>query len=73
MNPLVIFGGIGGILAALGAVVVVGRGIFKQVNATEDNTAALRDLTDEVKGLKTTVNGHETRITVLEDRGRVRA
>lgn len=70
MSWLPVFGGVGGILAALGAVLVVGRGIFRQVTATEDNTQALKDLTAEVHGLKGTVGGHETRLAVLEDRDR---
>lgn len=68
MNPLVIFGGVGGILAALTAVIVIGRGIFRQVSATEDNTEALKTLTTKVEDLSRTTNGHETRIAVLEDR-----
>ena len=73
MTPLVVFGGVGGILAVVSAVVFIGRGIFKQVSATEDNTEALNKLTNKVEALTGTVNGHETRLAVLEDRGKVRA
>lgn len=68
VDVLVVLGGTGGVLAALAAVITIGRGIFRQVNATEDNTDALNKLSAEVAGLSRTSNGHETRLTVLEDR-----
>lgn len=68
MNVLLAIGGAGGILAFATAVVVIGRGIFRQVNATDDNTAAIRELSSEVGRLTRQFNGHETRIAVLEDR-----
>lgn len=67
MNALIVLGSSGGIIAAVTAVLTIGRGIFKQVNATEDNTEAINRLTDEVAKMRHSVNGHETRITVLED------
>lgn len=70
MNILLVLGSSGGIVAFLSAVVIIGRGIFRQVAATEDNTKALQGLTDEVHDLKTMTGSHETRITVLEDRDR---
>lgn len=68
MDALVILGSCGGVIAAISAVVVIGRGIFRQVSATEDNTDALNKLSSEVKGLSQTSSGHETRLSVLEDR-----
>lgn len=68
MNWLPALGGVGGILAALGAVLVIGRGIFRQVSATEDNTEALKGLTARLDDLQDAVGGHETRLAVLEDR-----
>lgn len=68
MNAFVIFGGAGGVVAVLGAIVMVGRGVFRQVGATEDNTAALKELTAEMQKVQGTLAGHETRIAVLEDR-----
>ena len=66
MNTFVILGGTGGALAALAAVITIGRGIFRQVSATEDNTDALNKLSAKVDTLTGTTNGHETRISVLE-------
>lgn len=69
MNVLVTLGGAGGMLILLTAVITVGRGVFRQVSATEDNTQAIRDLTTAVAELRAQYNRHETRLTVLEDRG----
>ena len=68
MNTLIAIGGFGGVVILLGAVIAIGRGIFKQINATEENTVAVKDLTSHVARLENLYNGHETRITVLEDR-----
>lgn len=67
-NWLVAAGGFGGLIVLLSAIVVIGRGIFRQINVTEDNTTALRQLTDEMTQIKTIYQNHETRISVLEDR-----
>lgn len=68
MNALIAIGGIGGLVALLSVIVVIGRGIFKQVNATEDNTSAVRDLTKGMAEIKSMLSNHETRIAILEDR-----
>jgi hypothetical protein len=68
MKDLVAIGGLGGVVVLLGAIVAIGRGIFKQIRATEENTQAVRELTGHVARLEALYNGHETRITVLEDR-----
>ena len=68
MNVFVVLGSLGGLVAALGAIIILGRGIFRQVNATEDNTKALQDLTGKVDALFQSYSNHETRISVLEDR-----
>jgi len=65
---MIAIGGFGGIVILLGAVITIGRGIFRQVNATEENTAAVRGLTTQVARLEGLYNGHEARIAVLEDR-----
>ena len=70
MTVLIAAGGVGGIVAFLTVIVIIGRGIFHQVNATEENTAAVNNLSTEVRKLTDLYNGHETRITVLEDRGK---
>ena len=49
---------------------MIGRGIFRQVTAIEDNTQALERLTCQGRRLTGTTNGHETRISVLEAVGR---
>ena len=63
-----------GLLAALGGgIIFVGaiwgllRGIFKQTNATEENTKAIGSLTQKLDGLVATQNGHDRRIAILED------
>ena len=68
MTSLVAIGGFGGIVVLLGAIITIGRGIFKQISATQDNTEAVRDLTTHVARLEALYNGHESRISVLEDR-----
>lgn len=68
MNALIAIGGFGGLVVLLSAIIVIGRGIFKQVSATEDNTNAVQDLTRTVSEIKGMLTNHETRITVLEDR-----
>lgn len=68
MTWLIAAGGLGGVLVLLTAIVVIGRGIFRQVNAVEENTDAVKNLTQEVSNLKTVYNNHETRISILEDR-----
>jgi hypothetical protein len=68
MNWLIALGGSGGVLVLLSAIIVIGRGIFKQVNATEENTNAVKDLTRGMGEIKAMLSNHETRIAVLEDR-----
>lgn len=68
MKALEAIGGIGGLVVLLTAIVVIGRGIFRQVSVTEDNTKALTDLTGEVRELRTGYNNHDTRLGILEDR-----
>ena len=70
VNVLIAIGGVSGIVVLLTAIVVIGRGIFKQVNATEENTEAVQGLTKKVDKLSNLYNGHETRLAVLEDRDR---
>jgi hypothetical protein len=66
MSSLVVL--IAGIFTLLGTVVIVGRGIFRQVNAVQENTDAVKALTAKVEGLFKQFADHETRISVLEDR-----
>lgn len=70
MDVIALFGSLGGIVAVLGAILILGRGVFRQVSATEDNTKALQDLTGRVESLFQLYSNHETRISVLEDRSR---
>jgi hypothetical protein len=67
-NWLIAIGGCGGLVVLLSAIVVIGRGIFKQVNATEESTVAIRNLTREVTEIRGMFSNHETRISILEDR-----
>ena len=61
-------GATSGILAVITGIIVIGRGIFRQVNATEDLTKTVGTLIQSVNELKTVLGGHETRISILEDR-----
>jgi hypothetical protein len=65
---LIATGGLGGFIVLLSTVVIIGRGIFRQVTATEENTEAVRRLTTGVGELKNMYQSHETRIAILEDR-----
>jgi hypothetical protein len=65
---VLILSSLGGIISFLGLVILTIRGIFKIVNATEDNTAATRELTEEFKEVRTILNDHETRIRILDER-----
>lgn len=60
-DVLGILGALGGLVVFVGAVVTVARGIFRQIAATEANTAALGELTGTLKD-------HETRIARIEGR-----
>lgn len=68
MTLLVALGGLGGIVALLGFIFVIGRGIFKQVDAIEMMTKAINNLSIQMEKLTIMINTHETRLTVLEDR-----
>jgi hypothetical protein len=61
-------GGATGILAIITAIIVIGRGIFKSVDAIQDLTKSVAELTQTVTELKNILGGHETRISILEDR-----
>jgi hypothetical protein len=68
VNLLIAIGGFGGLVVLLSAIIVIGRGIFRQVSATEENTTAVLDLTRGVSEIKAMMQNHETRIAILEDR-----
>jgi hypothetical protein len=68
MTALIVLGGGGGLVALVTAVVVVGRGIFRQVTATEDNTTATRALSGKMEQIMEQLARHETDIAVLKDR-----
>lgn len=68
VNPWVILSSLGGIVAFLGLVGLIIRAIFRQINATEDNTTAVRNLTRQVEALNTKVGELEKKVIILEDR-----
>jgi hypothetical protein len=68
MIVLTVLGGSGGLIGLAAVLVVIGRGIFRQVNATEDNTAAVERLSGQMETIARTLNDHDTRLAVLEDR-----
>jgi len=65
---MIAIGGLGGLVVLLSAIIVIGRGIFRQVSATEENTSSVKDLTKGISEIKAMLSNHETRISVLEDR-----
>ena len=67
-NWLIAIGGIGWLVVLLSAIVVIGRGIFRQITATEENTSAMMKLTEKVGHIESLYQNHETRIAILEDR-----
>lgn len=68
MEVFIILGGSGGLLGLLAVAIGVGRGIFKQVAATEANTEATVALSKGMEGIVTRLNQHEIDIAVLKDR-----
>lgn len=65
-NALAILAALGGIVVFLGAVVAVIRAIFKQIGATNANTAAVRELSLQMGSVNGRLDNHETRISHLE-------
>jgi hypothetical protein len=70
VNAVLILAALGGGVSFLSAIVIIARAIFKQVNATEDNTEATKALSKQMETVVHQMNGHETRISMLEDRER---
>lgn len=68
MKAFEAIGGFGGLVVLITAIVVIGRGIFRQVSVTEDNTDALKELSQQMEKLTGDYQSHEIRISVLEDR-----
>jgi len=64
-----ILASLGGVVAFLGMLFVIVKSVFRQVNATEDNTKALNELSEQIKGMADQLNDHETRISVVERTG----
>lgn len=68
MTATLILSSLGGILAFLALIGVIVRGIFRIVNATEDNTSATVKLTSELDKVISQLNDHESRLGIVEDR-----
>jgi hypothetical protein len=58
-NPLAVMSALGGLVVFLTAITVVARGIFRQTSATEENTKAVKRLTEAF-------TNHESRISRVE-------
>lgn len=63
-----ILGSLGGVIALLTLIFVIGRGIFKQISSTEENTQTLNKVLSELEAMKAQVSRNETRLAVIEDR-----
>jgi hypothetical protein len=69
MSAVAILGSLGGIIAFIGAVVLVIRAIFKQIGAVEDNTRTLKEIKAILMDDPSTGRmGLVTRFRLLEDR-----
>lgn len=68
MYTLAILGSLGGIVAFIGGVWVIARGLFKLVASTDDNTTVLQELSGKMDAITFRVNNAETDIAVLKDR-----
>lgn len=62
-----ILGSLGGIVAFLGGVTLLLRGIVRNVDATKDNTTALNKLAGELDKIKIIQNSHGAEIQSLRD------
>lgn len=70
-GTLALLGALGGLVAFIAGVWALLRGIFRQVNATDANTRATRELTGKLERIAATVEGHGERLARLEGgRGR---
>lgn len=61
MTALVAAGGVGGLVTFVAAVWVLARGIFSQIDATKDNTNAVRELApklEQLNGRVQYIEGH---------------
>jgi flagellar biogenesis protein FliO len=67
-DVLAVLGSLGGIIAFVTAVIVVVRGIFRQVQATDDLTRAVRELRDTLTAQDRRLNDYGERIARLEGR-----
>ncbi len=67
-TTLALLGALGGLAAFVAGVWALLRGIFRNIGATQDNTRALRQMSDRLEQLGQTVNGHGERIARLEGR-----
>jgi hypothetical protein len=68
MVVAVILGSIGGGISLLGAIIYVGRSVFKQVDSTDKNTIAITELSTQLSKVLYQLGKLDTRVTVLEDR-----
>jgi hypothetical protein len=71
VTALYVLSSIGGATAFIAAVWTVIRTVTGQVSATEDNTRAVRELSDNLMGLKNTVNDQGRDIAWLKGRAGV--
>jgi hypothetical protein len=63
---LAVLAALGGGVVFIGAVVAVIRAIFKQISATNANTAATQELSKQLGSVNGRLDNHETRISHLE-------
>lgn len=68
MTVALIISSLGGITAFITVVAIVIRAIFRIVNTTEENTEAVKANTRAINEILGRLNGHDTRLGILEDR-----
>jgi hypothetical protein len=69
-TTILVLSSLGGVLAFAGVIFTIIRTVFKEVGAIEDNTKATQANTLKLTEMTEKINGHDTRIAVLEDRMR---
>lgn len=68
MTVGIVLSSLGGVVAAIGFIAVIIRGIFKQVNATEDNTIELAKINGTLSTVSSQLVTLERRLSLAEDR-----
>jgi hypothetical protein len=61
---------LGGVCALIGGGYIFLRGVFRQIDATKENTAALKNLTGKLEKQDGEIDDIKIRLGILEDRAK---